>query len=609
MVFVPVVVIALLLVPVSQAFAGTGHMTVNMVGTGSGEVESEAGPGIEQGAPPIACSYDGVSAKGVCEDVPALFEAEPGFYVEQLHAVPAVGSEFVGWRVEKGYNVGECLPGGSFFGPTTCIVYNEEENEKEELVINEEYEWVIAAEFKLEPTGPASYELNLSVSPTGSGSFMCKELPSGTEEACAAEYEENKEIEVTEHPVTGHHFEKWEGACTGVGSCVVKMTGEESVIAENALDPESFSLVKNGKGTVQCEDITAASGPGACAASYPYGHQVKVLVTPETGWRLEDLTGTGSANACSVSSCVFTIEEPSSVTVELGLVSHPSTLTVFKDGNGQGSVTIAPGRAGEVKCSPASTECEATFEEGEMIELEQAAAHGSTFAGWLGCRPVPSSDRCRITLNGSEPEVTAVFLTEGVQGETPTLSEFDGTHEPAGNPCKGRGGVQISTATETKYACDGTIGKDGEKGEQGEIGFPGETGPAGAQGSQGLAGSVGANGAQGAQGAQGPAGSQGSQGPQGKQGPVGKVTVTCRVTGSKKVVCSVKNAKASASSLRWTLRRSSGHLIRYGNTDAKRLEHVLNHLSHGHYVLHLDGRDTTIAIPTGSHANGGHHHA
>ncbi|HEY2535838.1 MAG TPA: hypothetical protein VGI24_02535, partial [Solirubrobacteraceae bacterium] len=187
-----VVVALFVLVPAAQAFAEEASLKLNIAGTGSGEVKDEAeGSAIGLGTPPIACSYDGTSTKGECKNVPGLLNGEAGFYAARLHAVPAAGSEFVGWRVEQGHDAGECLP-ASFFGPTTCLVYNEEENEEDE--------WVIAAEFKL--AGKSSFKLNLGTSGTGSGTFKCK-VDGGAEEACLAEYEEGKTVEVVPHATTG----------------------------------------------------------------------------------------------------------------------------------------------------------------------------------------------------------------------------------------------------------------------------------------------------------------------------------------------------------------------------------------------------------------------
>lgn len=95
---------ALLLVPAAQAFAETGHVKLNVVGSGSGEIRSVEIEeiGLGKGTPAIECAYDGTSQSGTCENTPELLGEEEGLYAEQMNAYPAEGSEIVGWTVEKG---------------------------------------------------------------------------------------------------------------------------------------------------------------------------------------------------------------------------------------------------------------------------------------------------------------------------------------------------------------------------------------------------------------------------------------------------------------------------------------------------------------------------
>ena len=95
---------ALMLVPAAQAFANH-TLTVNVEGTGAGEVSSVGGweenGGIFEGTTPIECSYEFPFApEGNCEE--EMEELEPGFEGIYLHPIPAEGSEFAGWTVEAG---------------------------------------------------------------------------------------------------------------------------------------------------------------------------------------------------------------------------------------------------------------------------------------------------------------------------------------------------------------------------------------------------------------------------------------------------------------------------------------------------------------------------
>jgi len=88
------------LLPVAQA-AANGTVTVNISGTGQGEVSSVGGHlGFYEGSPPIECT--GPPASGTCQtelvEEPAF---EPGVEGIGLHEEAAAGSEFVGWTVEE----------------------------------------------------------------------------------------------------------------------------------------------------------------------------------------------------------------------------------------------------------------------------------------------------------------------------------------------------------------------------------------------------------------------------------------------------------------------------------------------------------------------------
>ena len=433
-----------------------------------------------------------------------------------------------------------------------------------------------SVEAVFETAGPASYELDLSSSGTGSGTFMCK-VEGGSEEACEAEYEEGTEVEVLNTPDTGSAFVEWGGDCTGTGTCVLTMDAEHSVAAVNDLIPQSFSVNETGEGTVSCEDNAS---PAPCSGPFPYGHTIKVSASPEAGWTLESLSGTGSAAGnCTGSTCEFQITEASEVSAVFVEIEDASVLSVFKGGDGEGTVTSNP--AG-ISCD--TEPCEATFQEGETIELEASPASGSTFGGWIGCRPVAGEvTKCHVTLSSPEAEATAVFLKKGEQGDT-------GPEGPGG-----------STGPQ------GPTGPGGSTGPQGPSGPTGPAGPTGPTGTAGAPGHDGSNGVNGAQGSAGPQGLAGPQGPQGAQGPAGKVTVTCKVKSSKKVTCTVKQAKAKSSSLlRWSIHRGE-HTVSHGRTNATRLQTVLNHLRPGGYWLLVGGQHTAIVVP-GNGAHGSRQH-
>jgi hypothetical protein len=295
-----------------------------------------------------------------------------------------------------------------------------------------------------------------------------------------------------------------------------------------------------GGGTVECE--IDGGGLKACPAKVKEGSKVKVVATPDSESSLGSVSGTGSASSCSSSPCEFTINEDSKVSAKFDSVDNPSTLTVFKGGNGNGTVISSP--AG-INCG--TEPCKATFEEGDTIELQATAVSGSAFAGWIGCHPVSGEiKKCTVTLNSSEVDVTAVFMAEGKQGEP------------------------------------GKEGPEGKPGKEGPEGKPGKEGPEGKPGKEGPQGNTGAAGAQGPVGATGPVG---------PQGPAAKVT--CKVKQGKKVkvTCTVKQGASSSSTrLRWKLMRA-GHAYSHGVSRDGKLQLDLSHLRPGRYVLHVQGQE------------------
>jgi hypothetical protein len=344
-----------------------------------------------------------------------------------------------------------------------------------------------------------------------------------------------------------------------VGGEVVTIHGTELTGVEE---------VKFGTTAVTCENTVAT-----CKAES--ATEVKVTTPANAAGEVDVTAKTAAGTSATTAADKFTFNTP---------ILNPTPLTVFKGGNGAGTVTSSPSG---IDCLPGEEECSAQFEEGEAVTLTANPAAGSVFVGWLGCHHT-GTFTCSVTVNGPETEVTAVFLAEGAPGAPGTngknIVATEITTAGLEGHCAGVGGVRVEVEGESstrKYICNGTNGTNGTNGSNGA------TGP------QGNPGSNGSNGAQGSQGPAGPAGAQGPAGPQGKRGPGGKVKVTCKVKGAKKVVCTVQQPKASKSSaLSWSLHRGK-RTLSHGRTSARRLQAVLNHLRAGRYSLHVGGQGNT----------------
>jgi Collagen triple helix repeat (20 copies) len=413
----------------------------------------------------------------------------------------------------------------------------------------------------------------------------------------------------------------WEGcgAVNGSNECEATMSEAKTVKARFVLDTSALTLAHTGEGTVTAECKNGTSF-GSCASpltELPYGTEVKVTGTPTLGWLAESVEGTGSALGCSSLPCQFTVTQDSTVSVTYAASGAEfADLTVYEGGNGAGTVQSTPSG---VDCG---STCAGPFEVGQMVTLKAVATTpGSIFAGWSGnCAPT-SATECEIEIKTGGTAVSASFAAVPVV-----------TTEPEGANCQ-YGGIKVQYAGSTYYTCNGLVGANGkttvigtatamecpqggitietagepaskkaicngQQGLGGQIGFPGEQGPMGQNGTNGQNGPQGPAGPTGATGA---SGTPGAPGAQGKQGPAGKVTVTCKLTHAKKITCTVKQANAKSSSLGthqdlyWSLHRG-GRLIDRGDTSLQRLQHVLSHLPHGYYLLHIDGQQHQTKI-------------
>ena len=128
------------------------------------------------------------------------------------------------------------------------------------------------------------------------------------------------------------------------------------------------------------------------------------------------------------------------------------TITVNKEGDGNGTVTSSPGG---INCDPTCATQAQQFQEGTTVSLNAAAAPGSTFAGWSGA--CSGTAACTITNNAT---VTARFnvavstdqLTVNLAG-TGTV-----TSNPSGISCPGTCAAEFATGTTVTLTATPTNG-------------------------------------------------------------------------------------------------------------------------------------------------------
>lgn len=549
-----------LLLPAAYAAALTG--TVNVTGTGTGEVSSVGGVvngEPAEGTPPIECS--GPPATGTCENTLDESAVIPGGGLLDLTATPDPGDEVAEWSVSSGtVSTGTCDP-----GDTVCelIGFN----------FDTFMPWDIEVTVVFEEEAEDGFPLDLTTSGSGSGAIEC-DTGSGPE-ACAAEYAGDTVVELIANEDPGSEFVGWTGDCTGSGTCEVTMDEERSVDAQFDAIPRSLTINLGGAGSgeVQCE---VNSGPaGLCTAEYDSGTELTLVPVEDLGSEFAGFSsGTGSAAGCTgTSPCSFTIEADSEVDADFEEIENPALLSLVKGGYLQGgTVTSTP--AG-IDCGTACEVDSFEFEDGQTVELEAVAEPGYVFAGWLNCKHT-GPGACEVSVEGPLTQVTAVFVKDGLEG-------------PPGPT--GPGGPT------------GPTGPEGPSGPAGPGGPSGGTGPAGGTGPQGPAGGNGQdgqNGQNGAAGAQGPPGPAGSQGPQGKQGPPGKVTCKVQQKGTQvKVTCKVKAGNQRQNRVAWRLMHGGEAEARgIARTRGGDLQIDLDarNLDEGRYLLRIQGKKGTVIV-------------
>jgi uncharacterized repeat protein (TIGR02543 family) len=404
-------VAAFLLVPASQAFAefgegfGTGHIKVNISGSGSGEVTSKYGnPSqghILKGVPPVECSYNGASTSGTCEGELESNEAGGEFGVIFMMAVPAPGSELVGWTVQEGEIFSSCEAEAPSIEEQEVIEQWENNNQigglhpegicgvgTEEAGNTE----VTAVFTSTGPAGPA-----LTIAKTGEGTVAsspagieCTGAKTGAE--CEHAFELNEMVTLTASPASGYAFSAWAGCTEHVGlTCKVKMEKAKTVKVTFVATP-SLTVEKagSGQGKVGAPGISCDENCSKATSAVKTGTSVTVKVTPAKGSEAAVFeNGTGSASGCSGASCTFTISANSSVKVKFSPIpTH--TLTVNLTGpaaykgkvTGKGTLKGLTGSA--INCGSGCTTQTESFLTGDTVTLTAVAGTGYTFAGWSG---------------------------------------------------------------------------------------------------------------------------------------------------------------------------------------------------------------------------------
>jgi hypothetical protein len=323
-------VAALLLVPIASASAFSGEVTFE--GNGSGWVK---GAEFYGGEPLIGCHWNGteidigVPGPGECK---TTLETEEGITGLKLMHEADLGSEFAGWKIEEGQNLGTCEEELPSAGECAGISFGTNV--------------VIKAAFTKIPL--PKFTLTTSTSGT-SGSVECK-IDGGVKGPCpegVEEVEETSAVEMFAEPGAGSALNEWtSGPCENESTnpCSFTMEEDTSANADFAVASEDLTVNNVGiEGTVECQVNGGGFAPCSGLTTYSYGDEIDVTASAASEHKLASLVGTGSASgvACEVASetagsCSFTITADSSVTATF----EPAGTKDEAEGNVHGEVPI-----------------------------------------------------------------------------------------------------------------------------------------------------------------------------------------------------------------------------------------------------------------------------
>jgi phospholipase C len=321
---------------------------------------------------------------------------------------------------------------------------------------------------------PQSQTFTLTVKVSGDGGGQVTSNPAGINcgAACSSSYSPDTQVTLTATPSATATFTGWSGACSGTGSCTVKLAGNESVTATFAIRTYALSLAfsGSGSGTVSSSPLGIdCSKP--CSALFDTGTRLVLTASPGSSSSFG-----GWAGACSgTGSCVVTLNSNDSVTATF---TAGYTLSVAVAGNGIGTIISTP--AG-IDCT---TSCNAIFNSGTQVSLTASPGANSMFSGWSGA--CSGTGACLVTLAHSASATanfsataftlsvtlpgtgtgTVISSPAGINcGSTCTATFTPGTQvtltatpnansylAPWGSPCSGTGTCTITLNSNTTVA-------------------------------------------------------------------------------------------------------------------------------------------------------------
>jgi len=348
-------------------------LDVSVAGTGAGFVTSDP---------------SGITCPGDCGEL-----IEYGTAIT-LSALPDTGSVFTGWS-------------GACSGTDDCSITMTETNS-------------VSATFTI-----LQYELTVSI--LGNGNGVVSSNPPGISclDDCDELFDHGTMVTLTASTDITSTFIGWEGACTGIGDCLINMLDTQGITATFSTDQYPLIAIIDGDGTgTVTSDPPGINCLGDCIEPFDHGAVVTLTALADTGSIFAGWDG-----ACTGTDyCISIMTQTRSVTATFDIVRHLASVSI--DGDGSGIVTSDPSG---IDCLG---DCEELYNYGTVVTLTAIADTGSTFAGWEGA--CTGTEDCSLTMTETH-SVTATFdlnqylLSAAVEGE----GSGSVTSIPSGINCPG----------------------------------------------------------------------------------------------------------------------------------------------------------------------------
>ena len=361
---------------------GEEWLSVEVIGDGS--VESSPGG--------IQCDDDGGTG---CSD------SFPSGSTVTLTPLPPIGQLFSGWE-------GDCAG----LGPCDLAM-----------------DATQSATASFEPEGEGTVTVNLI---NDSGTITSDPPRIQCPGVCAANFNVGSDITLIATPEPGAEFDGWVTAafCPDTDSPTCTFTvGPLQTITTSflpAADPnKTLSVTVNGQGTITSSPA-GIDCVSICTADFLTNDDVVLTATPAPGWQFDGWVGDCDGID---PNCILTMDVDR--TVQARFVAEPTFHRVTVSVVGDGQVWSTP--AG-IDCPPT---CSFEFEEGTSLLLEQQAAPGFVFAGWVSSESC-GTVACAFTVDGPA-EVEALFVSSAPQVTLDVTVTGSGrvTSQPVGIDCPG----------------------------------------------------------------------------------------------------------------------------------------------------------------------------